>query len=175
MGICGLYLLMMTAISFYTVSMYTMQYGMDGAYLNDDTYLGKHAIDNPRAMFDGLFAQRYINENTPTTAKILLIGDVQHFYIKRRHGYTYLSATTPYQIFKSSSADPKQIYLSLKADGYTHIYYNPVELARLQEVGVIGYAAEDNNYIEKFLQSRFVTCVYSKKRTTMTTFVYELH
>ena len=63
MGICSLYLIMMTGISFYTVNMYTMEYGMDGVYQSDATYLGKHAIENPRAMFDGLLAQRYINEN----------------------------------------------------------------------------------------------------------------
>ena len=174
MGIYSLYLIMMFGISFYAVSMYTMQYGMNGAYQSDATYLGMHTIENPRAMFDGLFAQRYINESTDPAAKILLIGDVQHFYIKRRHEYTYFSATTPYHIFKDSSADPEQIYLSLKADGYTHIYYNPFELRRLQDVGVIGYAKEDNIYIEKFLQTKFVSCIYAKRRITITSFVYKL-
>jgi hypothetical protein len=173
-GTCGLYLIMMFNIGFYTVSMHTMQYGMDGVYQSDETYLGKHTIDNPHALLDGLFAQRYINASTPPTAKILLIGDVQHLYIKRRHEYAYLSATTPYQLFKNNSADPEQIYLSLKADGYTHIYYNPVELKRLQDVGVISYAKEDNQYIEKFLRSRFVTCVYTKRRILRAAFVYEL-
>jgi len=173
-GICGLYLIMMFNIGFYTVSMHTMQYGMDGVYQSDETYLGKHTIDNPHALFDGLFAQHYINTTTLPTAKILLIGDVQHLYIKRRHGYTYLSATSPYQLFKNNATDPEQIARSLKANGYTHIYYNPVELSRLQDVGVIGYAEEDNIYIEKFLQSNFVTCVYAKRRIFITAFVYEL-
>jgi len=173
-GICCLYLFIMFNISFYTTSMHTRQYGKDGVSLSDETYLGKHYIDNPHALFDGLPATQYINSSTLPTAKILIIGDVQHLYIKRRHVYTYLSATTPYQIFKNRFSDPKQIYLSLKAEGFTHIYYNPVELKRLQGIDVVAYAQEDNQYIEHFLQSNFVTCVYSHKRTTMESFVYKL-
>lgn len=173
-GLCAFYLFMMIVIGFHTVNMRTMQYGMNGIHDTDELYLGRHRIDNPGALFDGLPAYQYINHHTLPTAKILIIGDVQHLYIKRRHSYTYLSATTPYQVFKDGAGNHEKIFQSLKAEGCTHIYYNSVELERLQDVGVVGYPKEDNRYIKDFLESKFVNHVYSYRRSQIEGVVYEL-
>lgn len=168
------YLFMMIGIGFQTVNIRTMQYGMDGINDTDAVYLGRHRIDNPGALFDGLPANQYINHHTLPSAKILIIGDVQHLYIQRRHRYTYLSATTPYQIFKDKAGEHDKISRLLKEVGYTHIYYNSFEMKRLQGVGVVGYPKEDNRYIEDFLQSKYATPVFRYRRSHIEGVVYEL-
>ena len=158
----------------YQVNMRTMTYGADFLHDSDDRYLRRHMIGNKEALLDSYPVNCYINENTRPDARILIIGDVQHLYIKRRHLYTYLSATTPYDPLKNCSGDCRDTRQALKEKGITHILFSPFELKRLQEIGAIAWKKEDNPHMENFFKSPCVRRIYASKRPAIEVILFEL-
>jgi hypothetical protein len=118
-------------------------------------------LHNREALLDGYPANRYINDRLDPGACVLLIGDIQHLYVKRRHRYTHQSATTPYEPFLRHRGDSRAIAASLKASGITHILYNRDELLRLIDVGVVAWKREDAPLFEDFLNSSSVALLYT--------------
>lgn len=158
----------------YQVNMRTKTYGTDFLHDSDERYLRRHMISNRQALLDSYPANCYINENSRADARILIIGDAQHLYLRRRHLYTYLSATTPYEPFRKCIGDCRQTWRELKRRGITHIQYNPFELRRLQGMGCIAWKREDNYLFELFFKSPYVRRVYYSRRQVIEVMVFEL-
>ena len=158
----------------YQANMRTMTYGAAFARESEDAYLRRHMDSNPEALLDGYPADCFINERLGPDACVLLVGDVQHLYVKRRHRYTYQSATTPYVPFKLHRGDYGAVADALKARGITHILYNRTELIRLLEVGVVAWRVEDIPLIEDFLRSSRVEQIYVNLGRGMDVKVYRL-
>ena len=151
-----------------------MTYGADFLHDSDDRYLRMHMIGDKEALLDSYQVNCYINETLKPDARILVIGDVQHLYIKRHHLYTYLSATTPYDPLKNRSGDCRDASRALKEKGITHILFSPFELKRLQEIGAIAWKKEDNSCMENFFKSPCVRRIYDSKRQEVEVMLFEL-
>jgi Dolichyl-phosphate-mannose-protein mannosyltransferase len=160
-GVIALCLLLNTGMGFHQANRRTKTYGFDFIHQSDELYLNRHMIGNPEAFLDSYPINIYINRYLGPEACVLIIGDVQHLYLQRRHRYTYLSATTPYRPFSLYAEDHRAAARSLLQSGITHIQYNPRELRRLQDVGAIAWRAEDTHLIESFLSSSQVRTIYS--------------
>lgn len=170
----ALYLVMGMGMGLYQVNMRTQTYGFHFLDDSDHAYLMRHLFGDITAVLDSYPAYVYINEHLGPGARVLIVADAQHLYLHRRHVYSYLSATTPFAIFKERAGDPEAIAADLKDRGITHILYNPIELSRLQEAGALAYRQEDNAYIEEFLKTNFVQLRYTDPRVNYPVYVYEL-
>jgi hypothetical protein len=173
-GVVVLCIILNAVMGFYQANMRTRTFGMSFLQHSDETYLMRHAIDNPEALLTSYPANSFINEHLDPNACVLIVGDVQHLYIHRRHRYTYQSATTPYEPFKQFSGDYQALAGALKKNGITHILYNPLELFRLQDLGAVAWKLEDTPLIEDFLKSSFVRRIYFNKRQSIELSLYEL-
>jgi hypothetical protein len=167
-------ILICLAMGFYMVNSRTKTYGVDFINDTDEKYLLKHMVEDQSAVLHSYPAYQYINQNLSPNAVVLIIGDSQHLYIKRKHRYTYLSATTPYDIFKNMAGKHVDIAKSLKKEGITHLVYNPSEMSRMQKCGAINYKKEDNKYIEDFLKSSHVTSLYTYTRGAVSVYLFAL-
>jgi len=163
------------AMGFYTVNNWTGSLGPGFIREPDDRYLLRQMIDNEQALLYSLPVYTYINKNLKPEAKILVIGDAQHLYLRRRHVYTYLSATTPYDIFRNQKGKPFEIAEVLAARGITHIVYHPSEMKRLQACGAIGYQREDNGAIAAFLAGPAVKKLMEYRYRTVTVTLFEIN
>jgi len=161
-------------MGFYQANMRTMTYGTEFLHETDDAYLRRHMEMNQEALLDSYPANCYINKNIEANARVLIIGDVQHLYIKHRHRYTYLSATTPYEPFKKFTGNYHSVSDALKQNGITHILYNPLEFLRLQSMGVVAWKREDIPLIDGFLKSPYVRELYVNKGQGVDVRVYKL-
>ncbi len=168
------YILLNMSMGFYEVNLRTATYGMDLLHETDDKFLFRHMIEGKKTVLDSVPIYNYINEHTDREAVVLIIGDAQHLYIERRHRYTYLSGTTPFEIFKNKAGNNQEIANYFKAEGITHIVFNPPELIRLQQCGAISFKEEDNIHIQNFLQSRYVTYITAYKRAFITVYLFAL-
>lgn len=163
------------AMGFYAVNSWTGSFGTAFIDEPDDKYLLRQMIDNEQAILYSLPVYTYINETLEPDAKVLIIGDAQHLYLRRRHVYTYLSATTPYDVFRTEKGHPLKIAKTLAARGITHIVYNPTELERLQTCGAIGYKKADNGAIEDFLNSDRVKKLKEYRYRSITVALFEIN
>jgi len=144
------------SLGFYVVDDWSKTSGLEWVYESDSDYLMRRMENKGTVVLTSYPVYDYINNNLPGDAKVLIIGDAQHLYIKRRHVYTYLSATNPYGVFSRYPDDQQAVCRDLLEKGITHIVYNPGEMLRLQNTGYISYPREDNHYITDFLESTFV-------------------
>ena len=62
---------------------------------NDEEYMARQLASAKGFMLSSYPVDMYINENAAPDARVLIIGDAQHLYLKRRHEYSYLSASDP--------------------------------------------------------------------------------
>ena len=161
-------------MGFYHVNMHTQTYGFNFLNQTNSTYLLRHMIADKSALLDSYPVYEYINGTTDPTAVVLIIGDAQHLYIKRRHRYAYIAAASPYEVFREKAGLNGEIAQHLRSQGITHIVYNPHELARLQEIGAVAYKKENTVFIEKFLQSPFVREIFAHRRPYCTVYLYQL-
>lgn len=173
-GAAAVCLILNAGMGFYQANMRTRTYGVNFLHESDDKYLRRHMLDNPEALLDSYPVNCYINKHLAPDTCVLMIGDVQHLYIHRKHRYTYLSATTPYGPFKKFAGAHDSISRELKSRGITHILYNPHELLRLQRIRAIAWDEVDTVLIEDFLKSPFVRRIYSHKRSKIEVSLYEL-
>lgn len=161
-------------MGFYMVNLRTKTYGTNFIDDTDEKYLLKHMVDDQAAVLYSYPTYQYINTYLAPSAVVLVIGDAQHLYIQRRHRYTYLSATTPYDIFESKAGKHEDIVTSLKESGITHIAYNPYEMERMQKCGAISYKEDDNKLIEDFLRSPYVKLLHTYKRGAVSAHLFAL-
>jgi len=148
-------------LGFSAVDYWSKSPGLEHMYESDKDYLMRRMADKGDVVLTSYPVYEYINENIPADARVLIIGDAQHLYIKRRHAYTYLSATEPFDAFLKDDGDPDMIADTLLAEGYTYIAYNPSEMARLQKSGHISFPKSMDKRIDGFLKSRRVSLIGS--------------
>ncbi len=161
-------------LGFFQVDKWTGAYGLDHADESDYDYIVRRADEGGSVMLQAVPVYEWINENAKKDAKVMIIGDAQHLYIRRRHLYTYLSAETPYAFFASAAGDNASIAGRLKSQGVTHIVYNPDELRRLQRSGYIVFAEKDDALVEDFLRSGYVRLVSASRLHGRPVFGFEL-
>ncbi|MGA2192936.1 MAG: glycosyltransferase family 39 protein [Nitrospirota bacterium] len=154
----GFFLAFNASRAFLSIDDASSTFGFQNTKENDEDYLRRMEIEHNIAL-SSYSVDSYINNNLPGDAKVLIIGDVQHLYLNRRHVYTYVSATTPYECFLKGAGDYKAVFDGLKKDGITHILYNPLELRRLEKLGAINLREEDNPIIENALRSPYVRII----------------
>jgi hypothetical protein len=129
------HLLFNACLGFRMVDTWTATPGFAFAGESDDAYLLRRMRLGQGAILDSYPVYRYANERLPREATVLVIGDAQHLYLRRRHRYAYLSATTPYGAFEE--ARDAVVAGRLAAEGVTHVVWNPGELDRLRGEGVV--------------------------------------
>jgi hypothetical protein len=169
------YVFVYIVIGMYQINTRTMTQGFNFLKESDDRHLRRHMMDDTHAVLDSYPVYAYINENLSPNALVLIIGDAQHLYIQRRHRYAYLSASTPYDIFKTEAGlHDANISAKFKAEGITHILYNPVEMVRLQQARALPYSEDNNRFIESFLAGKYVKRIYTYRRPQLSVGLYEL-
>jgi len=161
-------------LGFFLVDKWTDAYGFEHATDSDAQYLDRRMHEGGSVMLHSAPVYGYINENTDKGARVLIIGDAQHLYIKRRHMYSYLSANEPIGIFSKMAGDNRAVYDYIVSQGITHIIYNPGEMNRLQESGHISYEKKDDGYIVDFLKSGFVRMVTSSNAPGRPVYLFEI-
>jgi len=73
----------------------------------------------------------FINKNLPRNAKVLFIGEGRSFYIDRAPVVSSAHDLTPIVEFAKSSNSANELYLKIKKEGITHIFFNMGEAIRL--------------------------------------------
>lgn len=174
LGFIGLLISMGILAGMYQVNLATKTFGLDFLYETDDAFLRRHMIDNPAALLESLPVYEYVNKHTDPDAQVLIIGDAQHLYIKRRHRYAYLAATTPYDVMREYAPEYDRIAHELKREGITHIIFAPHELQRLQRCGAVGFEERNTEHINGFLTSPWVHLVYEHRRPMLSVYLYKL-
>jgi hypothetical protein len=101
-------------------------------YRSYDLYTGKVSIEEYKAnTFPAYTAIRFVNENTPPDAKVLLVGEGRSYYLKRPYtvssGYDYSILKT----FLEHSRSPGEFIDNIKAGGFKFIIFDRVEFQRL--------------------------------------------
>jgi len=76
-------------------------------------------------------AMEFINKNLPKNAKVLFIGEGRSFYIDRIPVVSSAHDLTPIVEFAKSSNSADELYLKIKQEGITHIFFNMGEAIRL--------------------------------------------
>jgi hypothetical protein len=172
--VAAFYLLINLNIGFYQVDTWT-SYGYQHLKETDEEFLNRRTkLASGRALA-GVPVYNYINKNLGNDVRVLIIGDSQHLYINRRHlCVSFFSAATPYDIFRDSKGDHKNIAEFLKSQGISYIVYNPSELTRLQVMGNLNYGKEDNKYIAEFLGSRYAGLVTSSKNPATPVYLFKV-
>jgi hypothetical protein len=130
-------------------SLWTGTTGLEGVDESDGEFLRRRGTSGG-VVLDAIPLFLETDRLLPSGAVVLLVGEAQHLYLPRRHRYTYLSASTPYDIFRRPTDDGTAAR-ALAADGVTHLVYSPRELRRLQAAGAVSFPAEANGRLETFL------------------------
>lgn len=149
------YLVFCLCLSFFMVNAWTASPGFAGLHETDDEFLVRRMDAGGGPILYTYPALSYINNNLPEDVRVLLIGDCQGLYLKRRYVYTYVSAATAYSVFKEKNGRSGEVWAALKDEGITHIVFNPGELERLERGGIINYREADNHFITDFLTSPY--------------------
>lgn len=128
-------------------------------------FLGLKSIQNPEIStrdryleltLDGLYKFCQIaNIVLPQNAKVLFFRDVRGYYLDR--DYAWGDPLNPGVFSYSRIQDPNQLYETLRAQGFTHIFYNPF-IGNYQ--GDQSYYARSNRLMEEMIQ-RHARLVFS--------------
>jgi hypothetical protein len=161
-------------LGFFLVDRWTNAYGFAHAGETDYQYLIRRTREGKTVKLQNVPAYEYINHNAGKDARVLVIGDAEHLYIKRRHLYTYLSAVTPYDMFLGGHKDNAKLYSELRGLGITHIVYNPVEMETLSRSGFIRRIKDEKGNIERFLGSGYVRRINLKDGAGMPVYLFVL-
>lgn len=75
-------------------------------------------------------AIKYVNENLPSEAKIIFLGDSRGFFLRRIFSAASAFNTESLARLAETSSDADEMYAKLKASGFTHVIFNPGEAIR---------------------------------------------
>lgn len=122
-------------------------------------YLSKQRPSYPNAYYN---AADWINKNTETTAKVLILGDCRGFYINRRFLCHMASELNPLVHYVKSSSNDDVLYEKLKADGITHLLLNVPEASRLSQYDFFKWEKRDmpvlGNFWSKHVRLKYSYC-----------------
>jgi hypothetical protein len=173
-ALTGLLLLGNLGLGFRQVDRWTSAAGFSHLRETDEEYLSRRMQEKGGFILAAYGVEELASRELPADATVLIVGDAQHLYLRRRHRYTYLSATTPYRAFEDGSATDEQLAARLRAEGVTHVVFNPRELARLQQSRTIGFAPGHNRRVEAFLGGPCVRLLASTNVNGWPVFLFEL-
>ncbi len=168
------FLLFNLGFGFRQVDKWTSAEGFNHLWEADGEYLARRMRERGGSALAAYLVEDLANKNLAADANVLIIGDAQHLYIKRRHQYSYLSASTPYRVFAHGASGNEEIATHLRRQGVTHIIFNPGELLRLQDDGIIAFPPEGNPVIEAFLRSPAVRLLASTDVNRWPVYLFEL-
>ncbi|MBI3007948.1 MAG: glycosyltransferase family 39 protein, partial [Candidatus Omnitrophica bacterium] len=115
-------------------------------------------------------SMKFINENLDEDAVVLLIGEAEIHYIKRKVIYNTVFDTSIIEEVVNTSTSPEEVYEKVKSLGATHILLNYVEVARLNRT--YSYMKDfnwklfygfENKYLEKLYSLEDKVLVYKVK------------
>lgn len=173
-AVTGLLLLGNLGSGFRQVDRWTSAAGLSHLRESDEEYLARRMREKGGFILAAYGVEELASRELPADAVVLIVGDAQHLYLRRRHRYTYLSAATPYRAFEDRHATDGEVAARLKAEGVTHVLFNPRELARLQESRTVGFAPEHNRRVEAFLGGPAVRLLASTNVNEWPVFLFEL-
>ena len=173
-AVVAFFFLFNLAFGFRQVDKWTSAEGFDHFRESDGEHLARRARERGGAILAAFPVQDLANRTLPEDANVLLVGDAQHLYIRRKHQYSYISATTPLRAFERGASGNGEIAALLRHQGVTHIIFNPRELLRLQQNGIIAFPAEHNRTIEAFVRSPAVRLLGSTNINQWPVYLFEL-
>ncbi len=95
---------------------------------------------------------KLVNDELPSDAKILLVGEARAFYFRRPVSYNVVFNRNPFAQVVRSAESEQQIVDRLVEEGYTHVLVNWLEIKRLR--GSYGFAAEvDESLFERLAEA----------------------
>lgn len=152
------YILFGVLLGFYQADLWAGDFGFSHLNENAEEYMARQLASDKGFMLSSYPVEKYINENAEPDARVLIIGDAQHLFIKRRHEYSYLSASDP---CTALCRDEKTATAYLKAEGINYIIYNPRELRRLQRSQAVSFKENGDRSLENFLNGTSVKLIYA--------------
>lgn len=93
-----------------------------------EEFLGTTHSSYPYGYYAGI---EFINKNLPENAKVLFIGDGRSFYIERVPVVASAQDMTPLVEYAKAAKNGDELYLKMKEEGITHIFFNLGEARRL--------------------------------------------
>lgn len=92
----------------------------------------------------GFQAMRYVNEELPRDARVLLLGEAQTFYLERDFVAATVFDDNPWEdLFPIPPADGAQVREVLRARGITHVLVNWFEVDRLRRTFAFRYGGQE--------------------------------
>ncbi|MBI4656087.1 MAG: glycosyltransferase family 39 protein [Elusimicrobia bacterium] len=125
-------------------------------------YLSKTKSSYPYSHYAGI---KFINENLPPDAKVMIIGDGRTYYMERKFVASTVFDLTPMVEYSKKSGDAEGLYRKLKSEGITHILLNAGEALRLQEQYNIFYFDEKSFAVFNEFWDRRVSEAFSFDET----------
>lgn len=97
--------------------------------LSREEYLGHSRPLYPAPPFPAI---NFINENTPSDAGVILIGEARAYYLERKFMASSIFDTPPFNLLLKKSASGDDLYRRARERGMTHILLNLAEAARFK-------------------------------------------
>ncbi|MCD6423520.1 MAG: tetratricopeptide repeat protein, partial [Elusimicrobia bacterium] len=128
-----------------------------------EEFLSKSHAAYPHPAYSGY---KFINENLPHTAKVLIFGEARCYYIKRNFISWAVQNLNPlFEILKNSNS-PQEIYENMRKQKITHILVNVPEAYRIVDFYI---SAREWKILENFWK-KHLKLIFAKNNN----FVYEL-
>ena len=122
-----------------------------------DHYL---SLTRPGYPYPSYKAYKYINENLPADAKVMIIGDSKIHYIKRDFISNNVHNLTPVVEWTKVSKNGDELYKKIKEEKITHILINTFEATRTISYGYLNWNEEEIKIFDRFWQ-KYVEEIYA--------------
>lgn len=104
------------------------------------------------AKLDYYPAMAFMEKNLPADARVLFLGDQRAYYCPRRHLAPMALLPAPIRLWAEESGNGAALEAKLRALGFTHVYFNEREAARLKNYGVLDLTEKGTRVFTEFLQ-----------------------
>ncbi|MBA7510164.1 hypothetical protein ES705_02139 [subsurface metagenome] len=122
-----------------------------------DHYL---SLTRPGYPYPSYKAYKYINENLPLDAKIMIIGEAKIHYIKRDFISNNVHNLTPVVEWTKMSKNGDELYKKIREEKITHILINTFEATRTISYGYLNWNEEEIKIFDRFWQ-KYVEEIYA--------------
>lgn len=97
-------------------------------------------------------AMVFMEKNLPSDARVLFLGDQRAYYCPRRHVAPMALLPAPIRSWAEESEDGAALDAKLRAQGFTHLFFNEREAARLKNYGVLDLTEKGARVFTEFLK-----------------------
>ena len=108
------------------------------------------SLTRPGYPYPSYRAFKYINENLPEDAKIMIVGDSKIHYIKRDFISNNVHNFTPVVEWTKVSKNGDELYRKIKEEKITHILINTFEATRTVSYGYLNWNEEEIKIFDQF-------------------------